>query len=472
MKDSDDYITKKAANPWTGLVSPSVENTSPVAPHTINAHKLISRCAQGVAGAPVEAVPYAHDAGGIADEWTSKCLLKQEASYVGSDACQRDPSKHITAEADGRKAFRDDDFVLRMPSAQEPQPFEYPGCSSEQIQEQEFMKRHNHRKNLEGVGDVRPRSTLRRSKHALGRNHNVQRCCNSARLHAQPMNALKGEGWWDDVVNHDQVRQDTNIARCIPATTRTHTTQHRTTEGRVRSITASDAVQDNTKGSIIRNVARRPLDAAPRPRSAGKNQAADHSATRGDLRGSLLTTKSLGGNGHSSFSTPAKSQAICDRVTLADVLPKVQLRRPELAAVWRHEPKQRHVEKGKCSFGYSKQDSSISFATNNPPIPHRLRAHRMGNAATHLAPTLRDSGLPGHHPSAKIQRSENVAVVRGPHTRSLDPTRRAMAVRPCGSTHSRYHLLALNVASDPSQMASRGVRSLNNAQLSSSLPRQ
>ncbi|KAK4554538.1 hypothetical protein LTR86_008392 [Recurvomyces mirabilis] len=144
MKDSDDYITARAANPWTGLISPSCGSPSPQPrtpetpgealklhgdrpPTPTPATKLRPALSRANEGRKVSAGTL-HRWRANANGWVSD-LGGTVASPRGCD---------IVAKADlsrtaPRKDLADDSFVVNMPSAREPQPFAYPGCTASQI---------------------------------------------------------------------------------------------------------------------------------------------------------------------------------------------------------------------------------------------------------------------------------------------------------------------------------------------------
>lgn len=153
MKDSDDYITARAANPRTGLISPSVG--SPSSP----------RYRPGTPGSPAEALRQAewrrhevtepdsptmeirarpalkrNDAQGAAGPawWVDEngwlvsggvgVRAEPEVSAVDADAgvCR--------TRGIGCERREEDVLTVHMPSAREPQPYAYPGYSAQQIE--------------------------------------------------------------------------------------------------------------------------------------------------------------------------------------------------------------------------------------------------------------------------------------------------------------------------------------------------
>lgn len=92
MRDSPDYLTARAANPRTGMISPSLAPSSPISVRTPET--------------PAEALRV--------------CIPSKNVEAL-----------RVTIPGKGRE----DQFVVRMPTAREPQPYAYPGFSGEDIQE-------------------------------------------------------------------------------------------------------------------------------------------------------------------------------------------------------------------------------------------------------------------------------------------------------------------------------------------------
>jgi len=142
MKDSDDYITARAANPRTGLISPSVAGT-PRTPET-PAEALRSRPQHD--GSPLQdikprpALSRANESrkisGGALQRWRAdENGWTNEALVVGTVASPRQSDAVAGAALNVRKRPVDGDrFIVHMPSAQEPQPYAYPGRTAKEIE--------------------------------------------------------------------------------------------------------------------------------------------------------------------------------------------------------------------------------------------------------------------------------------------------------------------------------------------------
>lgn len=178
MKDSDDYLTARAANPRTGLISPSVGSPSPRTPESpAEALKLRPQCT----GSPIShengrelkarpALTRADEArkiGAVGSlKWrpNPKSWFPEDATFGIASPRTSDASagaadiigsfptgdlqvKPLDATSDDRG---DDRFVFNMPSAREPQPYAYPGRSAEEIQAFEHYKRKARKSSGEG----------------------------------------------------------------------------------------------------------------------------------------------------------------------------------------------------------------------------------------------------------------------------------------------------------------------------------
>lgn len=139
MKDSDDYITARAANPRTGLISPSIAGT-PRAPDS-PAEALRNRDGSPLQDIKARPALSRKISGGAlqrwrADEngWTNDA--RAIASPRQSDASAGAADIALT----GRRPVDGGSFVLQMPSAQEPQPYAYPGRTAKEIEAYEHYR--------------------------------------------------------------------------------------------------------------------------------------------------------------------------------------------------------------------------------------------------------------------------------------------------------------------------------------------
>ena len=144
MKDSDDYITARAANPRTGLISPSIGSPSPRPPatpdspadalkrqHNNEPHSptldVQARPALRRTHVPKRPNQQSVPAWVVDDHgWlTDTSLASPRVTAVAADA------QHIWDKSPTEMS--EDAFVVHMPSAREPQPYAYPGYSARQI---------------------------------------------------------------------------------------------------------------------------------------------------------------------------------------------------------------------------------------------------------------------------------------------------------------------------------------------------
>ena len=162
MKDSDDYITARAANPWTGLISPSIGSLTPRLQNTpdspgealyVKKHDLPLSPTPDTRGRPV--LKRANEGRKVscgnklwkADEngW-----LTEVAPVTASPRITRADVEVGMVSSRSQPLLNEDALVVHMPSAQEPQPYAYPGYSAKQIEAAEFDKRKARRVWSEG----------------------------------------------------------------------------------------------------------------------------------------------------------------------------------------------------------------------------------------------------------------------------------------------------------------------------------
>jgi len=144
IKDSDDYITARAANPRTGLISPSPAATPRTPEFPAEALKPRSQRARPALTRANEARKIS--TGGLqkwcADEhgWSREDVKSGVASPRPSDTSVG-AADIICGETEAADVtLRGDRFVVHMPSAREPQPYAFPGRSAEEIQAYEHYK--------------------------------------------------------------------------------------------------------------------------------------------------------------------------------------------------------------------------------------------------------------------------------------------------------------------------------------------
>ncbi|KAM3420298.1 hypothetical protein BST61_g3582 [Cercospora zeina] len=140
VKDSDDYITARAANPWTGLISPSPGTQTPRTPESPgDALNLRRKATQQIS--PTHAVKRRP----ILTKANEGRKVSSGSERAGGNASTQD---RITPG--NTPGERQDDKLIHMPSAQEPQPFAYPGYTAEQIEALEHYRDKARRVSSEG----------------------------------------------------------------------------------------------------------------------------------------------------------------------------------------------------------------------------------------------------------------------------------------------------------------------------------
>lgn len=157
MKDSDDYITARAANPRTGMISPSIATPSPRTPDSpgdalkFSRRLSLSPTRELVGGRPslslksaraVRKVNYGEnrwrvDAGGWVSNDMPHPASPRETDGEGAGLHVVTPEQNVV--------LPDDHFIVHMPSAREPQPFRYPGRTAAEIKAFECHSRQAER---------------------------------------------------------------------------------------------------------------------------------------------------------------------------------------------------------------------------------------------------------------------------------------------------------------------------------------
>jgi hypothetical protein len=171
MKDSDDYITARAANPRTGLISPSLAGTprtpdSPAEALKLRAPRILPALTQ-----PNETRKTS--AGNVQrlcsseKGWSFEDAKSRVASPRPSDA-SAGAADIVGCEVQTADDTREHDrFVVHMPSAREPQPYAFPGRSAQEIQAFEHCKRMARKTSGDGWDQRCPQSGGTRKSSAM-----------------------------------------------------------------------------------------------------------------------------------------------------------------------------------------------------------------------------------------------------------------------------------------------------------------
>lgn len=169
IKDSDDYITARAANPRTGLISPSPAATPRTPESPAKALKLRSQRTR-----PALTRASANEArkistGGLqkwcADEhgWSREDAKSGVASPRPSETSVG-AADIICGETEALEdTLRGDRFVIHMPSAREPQPYAFPGRTAEEIQAYEHYKQKARKTSGDGWDQRRVSGGIRKT---------------------------------------------------------------------------------------------------------------------------------------------------------------------------------------------------------------------------------------------------------------------------------------------------------------------
>jgi hypothetical protein len=144
IKYSDDYITARAANPRTGLISPSPASTPRTPESPAEALKLRSQRTR-------PAFTHANEArkisAGSLQKWSADEHGWSREDAESGVASPRPSETNVGAAAiicgeteALEDTLRGDRFVIHIPSAREPQPYAFPGRTAEEIEAYEHYK--------------------------------------------------------------------------------------------------------------------------------------------------------------------------------------------------------------------------------------------------------------------------------------------------------------------------------------------
>lgn len=143
MRDSDDYITARGANPRTGLISPSPEFSTPRrlwTPETPEEALRLLKWPEGESpssGFGVKVRPpfqRANEGRKVSPDCGKQLRLDSGVTIASPRIMGIKADAGLISSKSQPSLISEDQFVVRMPSAREPQPYAYPGCSAKQIQ--------------------------------------------------------------------------------------------------------------------------------------------------------------------------------------------------------------------------------------------------------------------------------------------------------------------------------------------------
>ena len=164
MKDSDDYITARAANPWTGLISPSIGTDTPrtsLTPETpgealkVVAYEQPPSPTPGTIARPTlrRANEGRKISAGSAYKWRAggKGWFKDPKVAATSPKVTQVKAETGQLASKSLPELSEDQFVVHMPSRDEPQPYVYPGYSAKQIKAYEHYRDKSRRGVWRGI---------------------------------------------------------------------------------------------------------------------------------------------------------------------------------------------------------------------------------------------------------------------------------------------------------------------------------
>ena len=384
MKDSDDYITARAANPRTGLISPSIASQTPRLPETPNspgdALEFVLDKTPPSPTPEAKARPALRRAnegrkvsGGHANKWqANENGWKTEATVSKASPKVTDTNAHAGLIASkSQPVLQEDKFVVHMPSAREPQPYAYPGYSAEQIAAFEHYKRKARQVSSEGYDQRLPNNNHQASSGSADNGVCVPETPTSnegsPRFPARDITVVAKS------TEACEGSRDPIDGRCcggaeLRAATFAPFSSPRTPALHIREETAT--VLDSTRKACVHNSPailhghRKPLASPRDPHSPAidcQNRHATHH--------------------HYAENTPPHSCSADAAGVSGDLrqLPRVTLVHPSLARLPQphsHRQPVNRVENRKCSLGCSKDPNNICVERCSPLSGVGLPQHR------------------------------------------------------------------------------------------------
>ncbi|RMY25405.1 hypothetical protein D0866_11120 [Hortaea werneckii] len=378
MKESDDYLTARAANPRTGLISPSTYTPSPRTPRTPEspgeALKLSTSYDHSASKESNErpVLTRANESRkigpGALGKWTAprERWISEKTLAVAHQTSELVGGSLTTSQS--QPTLKDDQFVCHMPSAREPQPFNYPGRTPAEIEAFEHYRQKTRKVSAEGYDK---RVVCNETGDSTTTNQHIsadlqQRC---QRIHV----AKRANYTYEN--DHD-----------LPSTPDTAvSTASFAPFASPRTPLSKDAGSDDTLLKTIKLT----------------KVARDVTPVQGEPLGSTpslgVCAKSGGDCGGGYNMCRVENSKEKTMLGIADIrqLPKVRLVRPELASLPR---KQRARPSGdgmrKCSFGCQQDDDTGQC----------MGARRNSNGSIHVAQSPLFEGRPrGQGPPHEIE---------------------------------------------------------------------
>ncbi|RMY16108.1 hypothetical protein D0867_06615 [Hortaea werneckii] len=160
MKESDDYLTARAANPRTGLISPSIYTPSPRTPRTpespgealklSTSHDHSASKGSNERSVLTRANESRKIGPGTLGKWTAprERWISEKTLAAAHQTSELVGGSLTTSQS--QPTLKDDQFVCHMPSAREPQPFNYPGSTPAEIEAFEHYRQKTRKVSAEG----------------------------------------------------------------------------------------------------------------------------------------------------------------------------------------------------------------------------------------------------------------------------------------------------------------------------------
>ena len=409
MKDSDDYITARAANPWTGLISPSIGTDTPRQPWTPHSPgEALQRAGKEEPPSPTPeakarpALRRANEGRKVSDGSREKWRSGWLKQGIGSTASPKITNANVNAgliSCRSEPTLHEDNLIMHMPSAREPQPYAYSGYSANQIEAFEHYKRKTRRVSSEGYD----RRIFSPTRHASFEGKTGELNVRKGPIHDEPTGF---EGACDLALNHNASsmrppnRDITVVKRRIGA----YKHEGAVEEGHCYAgaeVNAADFAPFHSpetplpysgegNNAVLETLARVPpyrnvtAFKIHRKPVASPKDPENNPAEVKDLR----DLRDINQDGSSSYSLNASD---CRQNPTLRHLPRVALVHPALAALPQAHPHRQRVDyetTRKCSLGCAKNPNNICMQRSLPnpgmaqPMKQKLFRNDVNAAGT------------------------------------------------------------------------------------------
>ncbi|RMY70814.1 hypothetical protein D0862_14690 [Hortaea werneckii] len=366
MKESDDYLTARAANPRTGLISPSIYTPSPRTPRTPEspgeALKLSTSNDQSASkesiGRPVltRANESRKIGAGALGKWTAPCERWIPGKTLAATHQTSELVGGSVTTSQSQPTLKDDQFVCHMPSAREPQSFNYPGRTPAEIEAFEHYRQKTRKVSAEGYDKrvvCNKSASILQKTSGSGCSHRPESTTTNQHISAdlqQPCQRILAAKRAMYTYENDQDLPSTPDTAVSAASFAPFASP--------RTPLSKDAGSDDTLLETIK-LSRVARDVVP------EQYTHDVTPVQGEPLGStprLGVCAKSGGNcrrGYNMCKVEDSKETTMLGIPDLRQLPKVRLVRPELASLpHKHRARQSGDGMRKCSFGCQQDDDT------------------------------------------------------------------------------------------------------------------